>query len=160
MARRDGERDALERDLVRLVTSRLLDPLEILLQGEPGIEAARERVRREAAGWADDLLGPDQPRAVLIGARLISVLYPGDAVFDPPAAWWGTPLGRAIARRLGHPAAERVSFAVAGTMLGITRQGVHDLVRRGKLRPHPDGGVTTLSIRERLSTRDPGGIHG
>jgi hypothetical protein len=35
-------------------------------------------------------------------------------------------------------------------MLGMTRQGVHDLVSRGKLDRHPDGGVTTDSVRARL----------
>lgn len=136
-----------------------VDPLDILLGDHVPQAAAelREQARREAVTWAAGLLGPDRPRAVHTGARLISVLYPGDAAFDPPPEWWRTPLGRAIARRLGHPSAERVPYAVAGAMLGITRQGVHDLVRRGKLRRHPDGGVTTGSVRERL---DPGETHG
>ncbi|MGW1678342.1 hypothetical protein [Saccharopolyspora sp. NPDC002376] len=43
-----------------------------------------------------------------------------------------------------------VSFSTAGAILGITRQGVHDLVSRGKLDRHPDGGVRTTSIRARL----------
>jgi len=38
---------------------------------------------------------------------------------------------------------------VAGAMLGVTRQGVHDLVTRGKLARHPDGGVTVDSVRAR-----------
>jgi hypothetical protein len=36
-------------------------------------------------------------------------------------------------------------------MLGITRQGVHDLIRRRKLDRDPDGAVTTASIQGRLS---------
>jgi hypothetical protein len=36
-------------------------------------------------------------------------------------------------------------------MLGMTRQGVHDLVTRGKLARHPDGGVTVDSVRARLN---------
>ncbi|MFG1946351.1 hypothetical protein [Nonomuraea sp. NPDC048826] len=161
------EHSALEQDILRLVGSRLLDPLEILLgdgaHGAHGAQGAhgalrelRDQARHDAATWAADLLGPDRRRAVHTGARLVAVLYPGDAAFDPPPEWWRTPLGRAIARRVGHPAADRVPYAVAGAMLGITRQGVHDLVRRGKLRQHPDGGVTTRSVRERL---DPGGAH-
>jgi DNA-binding GntR family transcriptional regulator len=35
-------------------------------------------------------------------------------------------------------------------MLGITRQGVHDLVNRGKLQRDPGGGVLVSSIRDRL----------
>jgi hypothetical protein len=42
---------------------------------------------------------------------------------------------------------------VAGAMLGVTRQGVHDLVSRGKLDRHPDGGVTTDSVRARRNRR-------
>jgi hypothetical protein len=38
-------------------------------------------------------------------------------------------------------------------MLGISRQGVHDLVRRGKLPRHPDGGVPSLAVRDRLQAR-------
>jgi hypothetical protein len=35
-------------------------------------------------------------------------------------------------------------------MLGVTRQGVHDLVTRGKLARHADGGVTTESVSNRM----------
>ncbi|MFC7110608.1 hypothetical protein ACFQQB_65625 [Nonomuraea rubra] len=61
------------------------------------------------------------------------------------------PLGRAVARGAGHPSATAVSYSTAGAMLGITRQGVHDLVKRGKLDKHPEGGVTTSSIHTRLN---------
>lgn len=81
----------------------------------------------------------------------MSALYPGDEPFDPPAGWWGTPLGRAVAQRAGHPAAAAVPVSVAAAMLGITRQGVHDLVRRRKLDRDPDGAITTASIQARLS---------
>lgn len=54
-------------------------------------------------------------------------------------------------RRAGHPSAQAVSYSVAGAMLGVTRQGVHDLVTRGKLARHPDGGVTVDSVRARLN---------
>jgi hypothetical protein len=52
--------------------------------------------------------------------------------------------------RVGHPGADAVSYATAGAMLGITRQGVHDLVQRGKLLRHPDGGVVPASVRARF----------
>ncbi|QSB17509.1 hypothetical protein JQS43_22545 [Natronosporangium hydrolyticum] len=58
-----------------------------------------------------------------------------------------------VAHRVGHPAAASVSYPVAGAMLGITRQGVHDLLNRGRLARHPDGGVATTSIRTRLQRR-------
>jgi hypothetical protein len=145
-----SEHVALRDDLLRLVTSRLLDPLEILL---PHVAVDRQLVRGEADMWAAQLLGPDGALATGVAARLVGVLYPGDEPFDPPESWWATPLGRVIARRVGFPGREHVSFAVAGAMLGITRQGVHDLVNRDKLRRHPDGGVTVASVRARLDLR-------
>jgi hypothetical protein len=147
-----SEHVELRDDLVRLVTSRLLDPLEILLPNAD-VDRLREQARQDAEMWAAQLLGADDALARQTAVRMIAVLYPGDGPFDPPETWWATPLGRATARRLGHPARERVSFAVAGAMLGITRQGVHDLVSRDKLRRHPDGGVTVASVRARLDLR-------
>jgi hypothetical protein len=142
----------LRDDLIRLVRIRLLDPLEILLP-RADLDELREQVRIDAEMWAAQLLGEDDALARQVVIRLISVLHPGDTAFDPPDAWWATPLGRVTARRAGHPSKEGVSFAVAGAMLGITRQGVHDLVSRDKLLRHPDGGVTVASIRARLALR-------
>ncbi|MEV0584323.1 hypothetical protein [Nonomuraea sp. NPDC050310] len=149
-----SEHVALATELAALVERRVTDPLEILL-GEAGpVAPVRERLRIEAEVWAAQLLGPDERLAVRTSARLIAALFPGDdpdAPFDPPDEWWGTAFGRATARRAGFPGRAAVSFATAGAMLGITRQGVHDLVKRAKLDRHPDGGVSTDSIRERLN---------
>lgn len=142
----------LRNDLIQLVTSRLLDPLEILLP-QAGLADLRLSVRADADMWAAQLLGPDDALARQVTARLLSVLYPGDTPFDPPESWWATPLGKVTARRAGHPSRDHVSLGVAGAMLGITRQGVHDLVNRAKLRRHPEGGVTVDSIRARLTLR-------
>jgi hypothetical protein len=142
----------LRDDLIRLVTSRLLDPLDILLP-QADLVGLRRSVAADADMWAAQLLGPDDAQARQVAIRLMAVLYPGDAPFDPPEEWWATPLGRATARRAGHPSKEGVSFGVAGAMLGITRQGVHDLVSRNKLSRHPDGGVSVASIRARLGSR-------
>ncbi|WP_149261943.1 hypothetical protein [Actinomadura sp. K4S16] len=136
-------------ELVRLLETRILDPLEILLASDEPIEPIRARLRVEAEVWAAQLLGPDRERAAMTAARLVGVFFPGDAAFDPSASWWRTAVGRAVARSMVHPA-EAVPYSTAGAMLGITRQGVHDLVKRGKLDRHPDGGVTTSSIRDRL----------
>jgi hypothetical protein len=136
--------------IARLLDVRLLDPLEVLLEGDDAVLALRELVRVRAGRWADALYGDDDRSALITSARLIATLYPGDRVFDPPAEWWQTPLGQAIARRVGHPSLEAVSYATAGAMLGITRQGVHDLVRRGRLPRHPTGGVPSTAIRDRL----------
>ncbi|QFG20731.1 hypothetical protein [Actinomadura sp. WMMB 499] len=137
-------------ELLRVLEARILDPLEILLASDEPLEPIRARLRTEAEVWAAQLLGADRARATLTAARLIGVLFPGDAPFDPPAEWWRTALGRAVARTAGHPGAAAVPFSTAGAMLGITRQGVHDLVKRGKLDRAPDGGVTSSSIRDRL----------
>lgn len=141
--------------MVRLIDVRLLDPLEILLDGDEGVDALRRTVRQRAETWADRVLDGDEQTATYAIARLMATLYPGDAPFDPPAEWWRTPLGQVVVRRVGHPFASAVSYSVAGAMLGITRQGVHDLVTRGKLERHPDGGVTPASVRDRLNRRSP-----
>ncbi len=144
----------LRNHLIRLVTSRLLDPLEILLP-QADLDGLRSSAEADAEMWAAQMLGPDDAVARQTTVRLMSVLHPGDTPFDPPDTWWATPLGRVAARRVGHPSKEGVSFGVAGAMLGITRQGVHDLVTRDKLARHPDGGVTVDSIRARLLRRHP-----
>ncbi|PZG51540.1 hypothetical protein C1I98_08185 [Spongiactinospora gelatinilytica] len=147
----EDERRALADDLRRLVGGRLLDPLEILFEAGPEGGRLRALLADHSAAWADVLLGGDDEAAKLLAIRLIAAVYPGDAPFDPPPGWWATPLGRAVARRAGHPGASAVPASVAAAMLGITRQGVHDLVRRGKLDRDATGSVTTASIRARLA---------
>jgi hypothetical protein len=158
------EHVALAAELVSLVERRVLDPLEILF-GSDGSDDADDpagplkgRSRIEAEVWAAQLLGRNDQLAVRTAARLIAALFPADGPFDPPDEWWATAFGRVVARRVGYPGRPAVSFAVAGAMLGITRQGVHDLVKRAKLARHPDGGVTTASVQERLN--QPKGPHG
>jgi hypothetical protein len=149
-----GERRALAEQLVTIVGSRVLDALDILFdRGElSGTgERLRELLEAKSRSWADILCGPEDQAAALLAIRLVAALYPGDKPFDPPAAWWDTPLGRAVARRAGHPAATAVPVPVAAAMLGITRQGVHDLLRRGKLDRDASGAVTTASIQARLT---------
>ncbi|ODU06380.1 MAG: hypothetical protein ABS81_04880 [Pseudonocardia sp. SCN 72-86] len=136
--------------LIGLVQVRLLDPLEILMESSTDVARLHGRVVEQAGGWASTLLGEDEYSARLTAIRLVSTLYPDDHGFTPPPGWWQTPLGQVMVRRVGHPAAEAVSYAVAGAMLGITRQGVHDLVTRGKLDRHDNGGVTTTSVQRRI----------
>ncbi|MGP4097021.1 hypothetical protein [Nonomuraea sp. KM90] len=140
----------LAEDLKRIVAARLLDPLDILFGAG---EELHERLGQQAEEWARTLLGEDDRAAAYTAIRLVSALCPGDAAFDPPVAWWATPFGRAVFRRAGHPAASAVPFPVAAAVLGITRQGVHDLTVRGKLQRDPGGGVTVDSVRARLATR-------
>lgn len=139
--------DELAQQLVGIIERRLLDPLEILIDSD--LANLRRKAEAAAGSFAARLLGPDDKDAAWAAATLIGALYPGDTAFDPPADWWRTPLGQAVLRRVGHPSATAVPYALAGAMLGITRQGVHDLVVRGKLLRDPDGGVTVASVRER-----------
>lgn len=146
--------DELVEQLVRTIDIRLLDPLEILLDGDETVDALRTVVRVRAEAWAHRLVRGDDREAVGVVLRIVATLYPGDGPFEPPLDWWRSPLGQTVARRVGHPTAASVSYAVAGAMLGITRQGVHDLVNRGKLARHPDGGVAPSSVRDRLRERE------
>ncbi|MGW3493708.1 hypothetical protein [Streptomyces sp. NPDC001020] len=147
--------DQLIDQLAQSVMVRLIDPLEILFEGGTAVDAVRSQVRDRAAQWARQMLDEDDRAAIATIMRLMSTLYPGngDALFEPPLDWWRTPMGQVVAWRTGHPTAESVSYPVAGAMLGITRQGVHDLVTRGKLARHPQGGVVPRSIRDRLQQK-------
>ncbi|WP_436527115.1 hypothetical protein [Actinoplanes sp. HUAS TT8] len=148
----------LAEQIVRLVDARLADPLEILLEGDRSVDEVRRRLHRRALDWAFVISYGPEPEAVGTIARLIATLYPDDHAFAPPPEWWQTPLGQVVARRVGHPFVTSVSLATAGAMLGISRQGVHDLVRRGKLPRHPDGGVLVSAVRERLLASDDYGF--
>lgn len=141
----------LEKQLTELVTVQMLAPIELWLDDHSHLPQLRERSLTQAESWARRLLCSDETVAVHAIVQLIAMFYPGDAAFAPQLSWWGTPLGRITAIRFGHPGAMAVSYTTAGAMLGISRQGVHDLVKRGKLSLHPDGGVSTMAIRDRLS---------
>jgi hypothetical protein len=153
------DKSALAEHLRDVVGRRLIDPLEILLERPHVVTPVRHHVARQAECWATDLLGDDKPVAVATAARLVAALYPSDGPFDPPAEWWRTPLGQVVVARVGHPFAEAVPYSVAGAMLGVTRQFVHNLVSRGRLDRHPDGGVTVASVRARLLGHRDGGPH-
>ncbi|MFD2764250.1 hypothetical protein [Micromonospora eburnea] len=144
-----GDEDLVEQ-LARLIDIRLLDPIEILVDGHDAVDSLRAVAHQRSRSLAATMVSGDDRAAYAAIARVISTLWPGDGPFDPPLDWWRSPLGQIVARRVGHPTAESVSYAVAGAMLGITRQGVHDLAVRGKLARHPEGGVRSASVRDRL----------
>jgi len=148
---------ALVHQLEQEIERRLLAPLTLLFDEGDAADAV-QAIRRQSAAdvqmWAAQLLGPDEDLAVTVAHRLLAALYPDG--FEVPPSWWRTPLGQVVASRLGHPHAASVTRTVAGAMLGITRQAVQDLLNRGKLARHPDGGVSVASVRERLNNRpDP-----
>lgn len=71
-------------ELVRLLETRILDPLEILLASDDLLGPIRARLRVEAEVWAAQLLGPDRERATLTAVRIIAVLFPGDGPSTRP----------------------------------------------------------------------------
>ncbi|MBO2456203.1 hypothetical protein [Actinomadura violacea] len=147
---------ALYRQVVAEIEARLLAPLDVLLDGAEALAALRRRVDADAQMWAAQMLGPDAELARSAVVRVLAVVQP----FDPDPSWWRTPVGRAVLESVGYPGRESVSRSVAGAMLGITRQGVQDLVNRGKLDRHPDGGVSVASIRARASSAGGGDAGG
>lgn len=144
------EHVALAADLVSLVEHRLLDPLEIVTDSRESVAPLRLKVRADAEMWAAQLLGSDAALATSTGSRLLAALFGGGDAFSPPSQWWRTPFGRVIARRLGYPGRDGLSGAEAASQLGISRQGVHDLLRRGKLDRTSQGQVSVASVQARL----------
>lgn len=91
------------------------------------------RLSKFVDDWVTSLLGADEAAAVATASRLLASLY-GDVDEQAlPQSWWGTPFGKIVARRVGFPGRVELTGAEAAALLGITLQGVHDLVRRGKL---------------------------
>lgn len=107
-----------------------------------------DRIGHLAPAWASQLLGDDDRLAAQTVVDLMPVLWPNGAI---PTAWWSTPIGRAVARSVGHPYTDHVSYSVAGAMLGVTKQSVEKRVRKGTLDRHRDGGVTAASVRRALT---------
>lgn len=141
-------------DLIGQIQAHLVRPLTELL-GTTAMASVGERLAIEAEMWAAQLLGRDHQLAAQTARNIVRVLYGAGDDFEPPPGWWASPFGRVVLLRIGHPSHERVSYAQAGAMLGITRQGVHDLLNRGKLQRHPDGGVAIDSVRQRSARLDP-----
>lgn len=74
---------------------------------------------------------------------------------DPAHEWWHSPVGRAVARSVGRSVgrddSESVTHAVAAAMLGVHRGTVAQMVDRGTLARHPEGGVARSSVLARLA---------
>lgn len=104
---------------------------------------AEQRARSHAHQLADL---DDDDVAAEAALDLLSALW---GTQPPPVDWWRTPLGRAVATVAGH-GDERVTKTVAAAMLGVTPGRVTQLLAAGKLDGHPDGGVTAVSVAQRL----------
>lgn len=68
---------------------------------------------------------------------------------NPEPEWWRTPLGRLVARSVGGESVP-VTQAEAAAMLGVTRGTIAQLVSRGSLARHPDGGVDRAAVFARM----------
>lgn len=141
--------DALVEQL-RTDVGQLVEHLENLVG--PGQETwqVRSQVEHRAQLWASILTSNNDREAAQTVIDLMNALWPHA---DPPNDWWTTPLGHAVARSVGHPSAETISYSVAAAMLGCSKQYVAKLVRAGRLDRGPAGGVTSQSVRAALDAR-------
>lgn len=123
----------------------ILDPA-LVLDVERRIAAAAPLLAWQLVQDDDDRL------AAQTCIDVMCALWPHGAPEDVGRAdWWRSPLGRACARSLGRDDSEAVSHSVAAAMLGVHRGTVAQMVARGTLDRHPDGGVLRASVLQRLS---------
>lgn len=108
------------------------------------------RLNARVDGIALALLSPDDDEAAEMAVDVMAALWPRT---DPDPSWWQTPLGRVLARSVGADDVEAVTHSVAAAMLGVTRGTIAQLVHRGALDRHPDGGVLRSSILQRIAQR-------
>jgi hypothetical protein len=126
--------------------------LAALIGPSEAMQEVEMRVDSHAVMWASYLLGDDDKLAAQTVIDLANVLFPDDR--EPQLQWWRTPLGQAVARSMGHPSAEVISYSMAGAMLGCTKQNVAKHVTAGRLERGPDEvGVTSESVRALLGGR-------
>jgi hypothetical protein len=116
--------------------------VDLLLDMETRLEPACRRLAAELCSGDDHLAA----EAVL---TVMTARWPEGT--DPPPEWWHTPVGRMVARSVGRDDAEAVTHSVAAAMLGLHRGTVAQLVYRGTLDRHPDGGITRASVLARLA---------
>lgn len=117
-------------------------------------ELLDERIRARAPMWAAVLRGDDEhERAELVQDLLIGIW--GQA--DPPVEWWRTPLGLVCAASLGIDDDVPMSRADARKLLEVTTGTIDRLIAGGRLRRHPDGGLTRGSVLDYLLHRRPRG---
>jgi hypothetical protein len=134
-------RDELDRSLVGPVGS---------LCGLDLADQLRQRIIERAPIWVAILTGDDDHETAGLVVDLLHTIH---GSCDPEPAWWSTPLGRACATSLGHDTTEAWSRSVAAAVLGVHVGTVDQLLRRGKLDRHPDGGITRASVLAYLLRR-------
>ncbi|MBF6333604.1 hypothetical protein [Nocardia transvalensis] len=110
-------------------------------------DLARQRLDKTVPMLAAQLTQDDDDQ---LAAQTVNDLAGVAWDADPEPEWWRTPVGRLVARSVGREDSEAVTHHVAAAMLGVTRGTIAQLVHRGTLDRHPDGGVTRASVLNRL----------
>lgn len=142
-------RDPLARQIRDELDRALCGPVGALC-GLDLADMIRHRIVERAEWIAAVLTGDDDHETA---ETVIDLLHAIHGSCDPDPAWWSTPLGRACATSLGRDDSEAVSRSVAAAILGVTAGTVQQLVHRGTLDRHPDGGLTRASVLTHLVTR-------
>lgn len=140
---------AAAEQIVDEIEARLIWRLESNLGPREYFALLREDAQATARMMAAQLASGDDRLAAQTAIDLAGLILDDDI----PDDWWATPLGKLVAQSVGHPTAEAVSFSVAGAMLGVSKGRVQQLVAGGRLERHPDGGITSASVRLHLHAR-------
>lgn len=112
-----------------------------------------DQIDKTAQTITDNLAGDDAKLAGQTCADLMAALWPHGAPEQlGRPEWWTTPLGHLCARVLGPTDTESISHSVAAAMLDVHRGTVAQLVTRGTLDRHEDGGVSRASVLQRLAS--------
>lgn len=113
------------------------------------LDIIEQRIEGRSALLAAELCSDDDRLAAQAVLTLVTARWPDGC--DIPPQWWRTPAGLMVARSVGRDDAEAVTRSVAAAMLGVHPGTVAQLVHRGTLDRHPDGGITRASVLARLA---------
>lgn len=116
----------------------------------------QDRPPARAEELAAQLLSGDEKLAAQIVVDMAGVIIPDNLAADDD--WWTTPLGRAVAKSVGHPTETHVSYSQAAAILGRTRGRVGQLVHDGTL-PYDSehGGIPVEAVKGLLNGHSGGG---
>lgn len=84
---------------------------------------------------------------------IMATLWPDCDPTEVQPGWWTTPLGRLVAKAGGLPDSEALTVTAAAVVLGVTPSAVSQLLTRGRLDRHPDGGVLRSSLMAEIARR-------
>ena len=142
----------LEKQIAAELDEALAAPALSLLGVDLGLEVGRACVSVAPVLAAQLAQDEDDRLAAQTVIDLMCLLWRHGAPEDVGRAdWWRTPLGRLCARSLGRDDSEAVSYSVAAAMLGVHPGTTAQMVHRGNLDRHPDGGVLRASVLKRLA---------